>query len=168
MSILQILKYPDKRLHNFAKPVLNVDYEIRQLADDMAETMYEASGIGLAATQVNELVRVVVIDVSDSRDELLVLINPEVYFEKGVISSEEGCLSVPNVYDQVERAEDIKVRALDRAGQIIDFEATGILSICIQHEIDHLDGKVFVEYLSRLKQDRIVKKLKKRQEINDG
>ena len=168
MSILQILKYPDKRLHNTATPVLNVDYEICQLADDMAETMYEASGIGLAATQVNKPVRVVVIDVSDSRDELLVLINPEVYFKKGVISSEEGCLSVPNVYDQVERAEDIKVRALDRAGQIIDFEATGILSICIQHEIDHLDGKVFVEYLSRLKQDRIVKKLKKRQEINDG
>jgi peptide deformylase len=129
----------------------------------MAETMYSASGIGLAATQVNVPQRVIVIDISDTKDDLLVLINPEIQSREGTVVFEEGCLSVPGVYDQVERSERIMVRALNAEGVAFNLEATGLLSVCIQHEIDHLDGKVFIEYLSRLKQDRITKKLRKNQ-----
>ena len=163
MSILNILQHPDDRLHIPAKPVAHVGEVIRQLVADMAETMYAASGIGLAATQVNVSERVIVIDISDARDDLLVLINPEIQLKEGKVLFEEGCLSVPGVYDQVERSERIMVQALNTKGELINIEATGLLSVCIQHEIDHLDGKVFVEYLSRLKQDRIIKKLRKNQ-----
>ena len=167
MSILNILQHPDNRLHIPAKPVAHVGEVIRQLVADMAETMYSASGIGLAATQVNVSERVIVIDISDARDDLLVLINPEIQLKEGKVLFEEGCLSVPGVYDQVERSERIKVQALNTKGDSINIEATGLLSVCIQHEIDHLDGKVFVEYLSRLKQDRIIKKLRKNQRSLD-
>ena len=163
MSILNILQHPDDRLHIPAKPVAHVGEVIRQLVADMAETMYSASGIGLAATQVNVSERIIVIDISDARDDLLVLINPEIQLKEGKVLFEEGCLSVPGVYDQVERSERIMVQALNTKGELINIEATGLLSVCIQHEIDHLDGKVFVEYLSRLKQDRIIKKLRKNQ-----
>ena len=129
----------------------------------MAETMYAASGIGLAATQVNVQERVIVIDISEARDELLVLINPEIRSKEGAIIFEEGCLSVPGIFDRVERSEWVELRALDKAGKEFDLEADGMLAVCIQHEIDHLDGKVFVEYLSRLKQERIIKKLRKQQ-----
>ena len=167
MSILNILQHPDDRLHIPAKPVAHVGEVIRQLVADMAETMYSASGIGLAATQVNVSERVIVIDISDARDDLLVLINPEIQLKEGKVLFEEGCLSVPGVYDQVERSERIMVQALNTKDELINIEATGLLSVCIQHEIDHLDGKVFVEYLSRLKQDRIIKKLKKNQRSLD-
>ncbi len=163
MSILNILQHPDDRLHIPAKPVAHVGEVIRQLVADMAETMYSASGIGLAATQVNVSERVIVIDISDARDDLLVLINPEIQLKEGKVLFEEGCLSVPGVYDQVERSERIMVQALNTKDELINIEATGLLSVCIQHEIDHLDGKIFVEYLSRLKQDRIIKKLRKNQ-----
>ena len=163
MSLLKILQYPDERLHKVAKPVARVDEEIRQLAADMAETMYAAPGIGLAATQVDRHVRLIVVDVSEQKNALLVLINPEILVKDGEVLGEEGCLSVPGIYDRVTRAEHIKVRALDREGAPFELEAEGLLAICIQHEIDHLDGKVFVEYLSRLKQDRIKNKLKKQQ-----
>jgi peptide deformylase len=163
MSTLNILLHPDDRLNIPAAPVKNVDEITQQLINDMAETMYLASGIGLAATQVNVLQRVIVIDISDTKDDLLVLINPEIQSKEGTVVFEEGCLSVPGVYDRVERSERIMVRALNAEGVAFSFEATGLLSVCIQHEIDHLDGKVFVEYLSRLKQDRIIKKLRKNQ-----
>lgn len=163
MSTLNILLHPDDRLHIAATPVKNVDEVTQQLVKDMAETMYSASGIGLAATQVNVQQRVIVIDISDTRDNLLVLINPEIQLKEGTVIFEEGCLSVPGVYDQVERSERIMVRALNAEGVAFNLEATGLLSVCIQHEIDHLDGKVFIEYLSRLKQDRITKKLRKNQ-----
>lgn len=163
MSTLNILLHPDDRLHIAATPVKNVDEVTQQLVKDMAETMYSASGIGLAATQVNVQQRVIVIDISDTRDNLLVLINPEIQLKEGTVIFEEGCLSVPGVYDQVERSERIMVRALNAEGVAFNLEATGLLSVCIQHEIDHLDGKVFIEYLSRLKQDRIAKKLRKNQ-----
>ena len=167
MSILNILQHPDDRLHIPAKSVAHVGEVIRQLVADMAETMYAASGIGLAATQVNVSERVIVIDISDARDDLLVLINPEIQLKEGKVLFEEGCLSVPGVYDQVERSERIMVQALNTKDELINIEATGLLSVCIQHEIDHLDGKVFVEYLSRLKQDRIIKKLRKNQRSLD-
>ena len=163
MSTLNILQHPDDRLHIAATPVKNVDEVTQQLVKDMAETMYSASGIGLAATQVNVQQRVIVIDISDTRDNLLVLINPEIQLKEGTVIFEEGCLSVPGVYDQVERSERIMVKALNAEGVAFNLEATGLLSVCIQHEIDHLDGKVFIEYLSRLKQDRITKKLRKNQ-----
>jgi peptide deformylase len=163
MSTLNILLHPDDRLHIAATPVKNVDEVTQQLVKDMAETMYSASGIGLAATQVNVQQRVIVIDISDTRDNLLVLINPEIQLKEGTVIFEEGCLSVPGVYDQVERSERIMVKALNAEGVAFNLEATGLLSVCIQHEIDHLDGKVFIEYLSRLKQDRITKKLRKNQ-----
>jgi peptide deformylase len=163
MSVLNILLHPDDRLHIAAPPVKSVDVVTQQLINDMAETMYLASGIGLAATQVNVLQRVIVIDISDTKDDLLVLINPEIQSKEGAVVFEEGCLSVPGVYDRVERSERIMVRALNAEGVAFNLEATGLLSVCIQHEIDHLDGKVFVEYLSRLKQDRIIKKLRKNQ-----
>lgn len=163
MSVLNILLHPDDRLHIVATPVKSVDEVTQQLVKDMAETMYQASGIGLAATQVNVPQRVIVIDISDTRDNLLVLINPEIQLKEGTVIFEEGCLSVPGVYDQVERSERIMVKALNAEGVAFNLEATGLLSVCIQHEIDHLDGKVFIEYLSRLKQDRITKKLRKNQ-----
>jgi peptide deformylase len=163
MALLDILRYPDPRLETIAEPVERVDDAIRQLVRDMAETMYAAPGIGLAATQVDVHKRVIVLDVSDTRDQLIVLINPEIVAREGEQECEEGCLSVPGVYDIVKRAEKVKVRALDGAGGPYELEATGLLAVCIQHEMDHLEGKVFVEYLSRLKQARIRAKLQKQE-----
>jgi len=161
MPLLKILRYPDPRLHTVAKPVARVDEEIRQLAADMAETMYAAPGIGLAATQVDRHIRMILVDVSETKDQLRIFINPEIVARDGETVYEEGCLSVPGIYDKVTRAERIRVRALDLHGNPFELEADGLLAICIQHEIDHLDGKVFVEYLSRLKQARIRHKLEK-------
>jgi len=166
MALLNILHYPDERLHKVAKPVAVVDERIRTLIDDMGETMYAARGIGLAATQVNMHERVVVIDLSEDHTELTAFVNPEIFEKDGEIVYEEGCLSVPGIYDKVTRAEHVKVRALGRDGQPFELEAHGLLAICIQHEIDHLDGKVFVEYLSKMKQDRIKTKLKKQERNN--
>lgn len=162
MALLNILHYPDERLHTVAKPVAEVDERIRTLVADMAETMYAANGIGLAATQVDVHERVVVMDLSEERNELRVLINPVITHKNGETTYEEGCLSVPGIYDTVTRAETVTVSALDEHGKPFTLEADGLLAICIQHELDHLAGKVFVEYLSRLKQDRIKTKLKKR------
>ncbi|MCL4469784.1 MAG: peptide deformylase [Sulfuricella sp.] len=162
MAILNILHYPDERLHTVATPVAGVNAEIRQLVADMAETMYAAPGIGLAATQVNVHKQLVVIDISEERDSLQVFINPEIVTSEGKEEHEEGCLSVPGIYEKVTRAEKVTVRALDKEGKPFTLEAEGLLAICIQHEIDHLKGKVFVEYLSRLKQARIRQKQKKR------
>lgn len=161
MSKLSILRYPDPRLHKVAKPVQAVDARIRKLVDDMAETMYAAPGIGLAATQVDVHERVIVIDITEDRTDLRVLINPEIIEKNGDIEWEEGCLSVPGIYDKVHRAEKIRVRALNREGETCEFDAEGLLAVCVQHEMDHLLGKVFVEYLSRLKQTRIKTKLQK-------
>lgn len=162
MAILPILRYPDPRLHTVAKPVQEVDDRIRQLVRDMAETMYAAPGVGLAATQVDVHERVVVIDVSENGDELLVLINPEITWKSEDCQTyEEGCLSVPGVYDKVERAARIKARALNEQGEPFEFEADGLLAVCVQHELDHLEGKVFVEYLSPLKQSRIKTRIRK-------
>ena len=156
MAILDILRYPDPRLHTVAKRVENVDDGVRRLVRDMAETMYAAPGIGLAATQVDVHRRVIVIDTSDTRDQLLVLINPEIVLASAEIQEcEEGCLSVPGVYDTVTRAAKVTVRALDANGIAFERSAEGMLAVCIQHEMDHLEGKVFVEYLSRLKRSRI-------------
>jgi len=160
---LTILRYPDPRLHTVAKPVAAVDDRIRTLVRDLAETMYGAPGIGLAATQVDVHLRVIVIDVSETRDQLTVLINPELLMAEGLQECEEGCLSVPGVYEIVRRAQKVKVRALGLDGKPYEFEAEGLLALCIQHEMDHLEGKVFVEYLSRLKQTRIRAKLQKQQ-----
>ncbi len=165
MALLPILRYPDPRLHTRAVPVKVVDDRIRQLIADMAETMYEAPGIGLAATQVNVHERVIVIDVSEDKSELMALINPEIIEKDGEQTYEEGCLSVPGIYESVTRAEHVRVRALDANGQPFEFEAEGLLSVCVQHEIDHLDGKVFVEYLSNLKLNRIKSKLAKKARI---
>ncbi|MEZ2740160.1 peptide deformylase [Comamonas jiangduensis] len=164
MALLPILCFPDPRLHKVAKPVEQVDDRIRQQIEDMFETMYDAQGIGLAATQVDFHERLIVIDVSQDRDQKLVLINPEILWaseEKQV--GEEGCLSVPGIYDGVERSTSVKVRALDENGNSREIEAEGLLAICIQHEMDHLLGKVFVEYLSPLKRDRIKTKMIKMQ-----
>jgi len=150
-------------LHTVATPVAAVDDNIRQLINDMAETMYAAPGIGLAATQVNVHQRLLIVDISESRDQLRVFINPELLETAGEADCEEGCLSVPGIYEKVRRAERIKVRALDGDGKPFVLEADGLLAVCIQHEMDHLDGKVFVEKLSRLKQQRILSKLKKQQ-----
>ncbi|NLD54388.1 MAG: peptide deformylase [Burkholderiaceae bacterium] len=164
MTVLDILRYPDARLHKVAKPVETVDDDIRRLVDDMAETMYAAPGIGLAATQVDVHLRVVVIDVSEERNDLRVFINPEIVTKSEESKVyEEGCLSVPGIYDEVERPDRVTVRALDRDGTPFTLEADGLLAVCIQHEIDHLDGKVFVQYLSRLKQSRIRAKLSKQE-----
>jgi peptide deformylase len=163
MPLLPILHYPDPRLHTVAAPVAQVDDRIRQLVKDMAETMYAAPGIGLAATQVDVHERLLIIDISEARDQLQVFINPEIVESSGEIETEEGCLSVPGIYDKVRRAERVQVRALNTQGEIFTLQAEGLLAVCIQHEIDHLDGKVFVEYLSRLKQQRIVAKLRKQQ-----
>ena len=159
MALLPILRYPDPRLHTRAAPVLEVNDEIRQLVADMAETMYEAHGIGLAATQVNVHQRVVVIDVSEDKSALLALINPEIIARSGEQVCEEGCLSVPGIYDKVSRAETVRVRALAQQGKTFELDAEGLLAVCIQHELDHLEGKVFVEYLSQLKQARLKGKL---------
>ena len=165
MALLPILRYPDPRLHKKAAPVAEVNDSIRKLIADMAETMYEAPGVGLAATQVDVHRRVVVIDVSEDKTGLLALVNPEILERSGEQECEEGCLSVPGIYEKVIRAEKIRFRALDRDGQPFEMEAEGLLAVCVQHEIDHLDGKVFVEYLSALKQNRIKAKLAKKARI---
>ena len=165
MALLPILRYPDPRLHTRAAPVREVNDAIRKLIADMAETMYEAPGIGLAATQVDVHKRVVVIDVSEDKSGLLALINPEIIARSGEQVCEEGCLSVPGIYDKVSRSEKVTVRALNQKGESFDLDAEGLLAVCIQHEIDHLDGKVFVEYLSQLKQTRIKGKLAKKARI---
>ncbi|WP_373740939.1 peptide deformylase [Neisseria sp.] len=162
MALLNILKYPDERLHTVAKPVEAVDERIKTLVADMFETMYEARGIGLAATQVDVHERVVVMDLTEDRSEPRVFINPVITHKDGETTYEEGCLSVPGIYDTVTRAERVTVEALDENGEKFTLEADGLLAICIQHELDHLMGKVFVEYLSQLKQNRIKTKLKKR------
>jgi len=161
MAVLDVLTYPDPRLRQRAKPVQIVDGGVHRLVDDMAETMYAAPGIGLAAVQVNVLKRVIVIDVSENQTGLKVFINPEILSRSGSLEIEEGCLSVPGVYAPVTRADRIVVQALDREGRAFDIETDGVLAVCIQHEVDHLDGKVFVDYLSRIKQERIRKKLLK-------
>ncbi len=162
MAVLNILRYPDPRLHRVAEPVREVDDRIRQLVRDMAETMYAAPGIGLAATQVDVHLRVIVIDVSEARDELRVFVNPEIVEKSDETKvHEEGCLSVPGIYDEVERPDRVTVRALDQAGQPFTLHADGLLAVCVQHEIDHLNGRVFVQYLSRLKQSRIKTRLLK-------
>jgi peptide deformylase len=163
MAKLQILRYPDPRLHTVAKPVAEVDERIRRLVDDMLETMYDAEGVGLAATQVDVHERVIVIDTSEQRDAPCVLINPELVAASDEMSvSDEGCLSVPTIYDKVQRHARVTVRALDRDGKVQQFDADGLMSVCVQHEMDHLLGKVFVEYLSPLKRDRIKTKMVKR------
>lgn len=161
MANLTILHFPDERLRTVAKPVERVDEALRALIDDMFETMYDAPGIGLAATQVNVHQRLVVIDVSEEKNEPLVLINPEILEKSGEEEMDEGCLSVPGIYETVRRADRIRVRALDRHGESFELETDGILAVCIQHELDHLDGKLFVDYLSSLKRQRIRKKLEK-------
>lgn len=161
MAILDILHFPDPRLRQRAREVDQVDDRLRQLVDDMFETMYQAPGIGLAATQVDVQQRVVVIDISQDQDQPQVFINPQILAREGVEEMDEGCLSVPGIYERVQRAERIKVRALDRDGQRFELETDGLLAVCIQHEIDHLDGKLFVDYLSQLKRQRIRKKLEK-------
>lgn len=163
MPKLDILRYPDSRLHTVAKPVQAVDTRIRKLVEDMAETMYAAPGIGLAATQVNVHERVIVMDISEDKSDLRVLINPEIIAKSGDIEWEEGCLSVPGIYDKVHRAEKIRVRALNKEGEFYEFDADGLLAVCVQHEMDHLMGRVFVEYLSKLKQNRIKTKLVKQE-----
>jgi peptide deformylase len=162
MAILQILQYPDARLHKIAKPVDIITDKVNKLIHDMAQTMYAAPGIGLAATQVDVHLQVIVIDVSEEHNDLLVLINPQLMASNGESKHEEGCLSVPGIYDKVERAETITVSALNAKGEAFTLNAEGLLAVCIQHEMDHLQGKVFVERLSQLKQVRIRNKLKKR------
>ena len=158
MAKLEILHYPDPRLRNQAQPVQSVDAKIRKLVDDMLETMYEAPGIGLAATQVNVARRVIVIDISDDKSEPQVFINPELSPAGELVEAEEGCLSVPGIYETVNRPEVVDVKALDAQGNPFELRADGLLAVCIQHEVDHLEGKLFVDYLSRLKQQRIRKK----------
>jgi peptide deformylase len=165
MALLPILRYPDPRLHRKATLVTEVDETVRKLIADMAETMYEAPGIGLAATQVDVHKRVVVIDVSEDKSKLFAFINPEILDRSGEQVCEEGCLSVPGIYEKVTRSERVKVRALDPQGEPFTLEVEGLLAVCIQHEIDHLDGKVFVEHLSQLKQSRIKARLAKQARI---
>ena len=165
MARLPILEYPDPRLKKVAAPVAAVTADIRKLVDDLAETMYSAPGVGLAATQVNVHKRVLVIDVSDHKDQLRVFINPELLAAEGEAECEEGCLSVPGYYDKVTRAARIRVRAQDQRGETFEMDADGLLAVCIQHEMDHLDGKVFVEYLSPLKRARLAAKLRKKQRL---
>jgi peptide deformylase len=163
MALLNILRYPDPRLHKVAAPVAAVDARIRELIDDMLETMYDAEGVGLAATQVDVHERVIVIDTSEKRDQPLVLINPELVWRSDErMIGEEGCLSVPQIYDKVERHASVTVAALDRSGQRFERKVEGLTAVCVQHEMDHLIGKVFVEYLSPLKRDRVRIKMQKR------
>lgn len=164
MAILNILHFPDPRLRHKAKPVVHVDDALRKLVDDMFETMYAAPGIGLAATQVNVAQRLMVIDVTAEKTQPLCFVNPEIIDKSGEEEMEEGCLSVPGYYDVVRRAERVKVRALDRNGQPFEIDTDGLLAVCIQHEIDHLDGKLFVDYLSELKRQRLRKKIEKQSE----
>lgn len=161
MSILNILEFPDERLRKKAAAVKVVDDGVRKLVDDMFETMYEARGVGLAATQVNVQQRIIVIDVSEEKNTPLCLINPEIVVKDGCREGEEGCLSVPGFFEKVQRAEHIRVRALNRDGDAFEFEAAELLAVCVQHEIDHLEGKLFVDYISPLKRQRIKKKLEK-------
>ena len=161
MSVLTILEFPDDRLRKKAVKVQVVDDNIKKLVDDMLETMYLAKGIGLAATQVNVHQRIIVIDVSEEKDKPLCLINPEIIAKDGEEESEEGCLSVPGFFEKVKRAESIKVKALDKEGKPFEFEANDLLAVCVQHELDHLEGKLFVDYISSLKRQRIKKKLEK-------
>ena len=169
MALLNILRYPDPRLHTVAKPVAEVDDKLRQLADDMLATMYEADGIGLAATQVDQHLRLLVMDTSEARDQPRVLINPEILAHSDERKrSDEGCLSVPTIYDSVLRWAWVRVRALDRDGQAFEFEAEGLEGVCVQHEMDHLLGKVFVEYLSPLKRERIRTKMVKKSRDEQG
>lgn len=161
MAILDILHFPDTRLRNIAKPVAEVDDSVRRLIEDMFQTMYAAPGIGLAAIQVDDPRRVIVVDTTEDRSQPLALVNPEILEREGVEEMDEGCLSVPGVYETVQRADRIRVRALDRDGNPLEMTADGLLAVCIQHEIDHLDGKLFVDYLSNLKRQRIRKKLEK-------
>ncbi len=163
MAILKILQYPDERLHTIAKPVQAVTAATRKLIRDMAETMYAALGIGLAATQVDVHLEVIVLDISETHDQLRVFINPAILASSGERECEEGCLSVPGVYEKVTRAERVTVRALDTQGNPFTLEAEGLLAVCVQHEMDHLKGRVFVEYLSLLKQSRLKAKIKKHQ-----
>jgi peptide deformylase len=165
MALLPILEYPDPRLKKVAAPVAAVTPEIRRLVRDLAETMYSAPGVGLAATQVNVHKRVIVIDISDAKDELRVFINPELLSAEGEVECEEGCLSVPGYYDKVTRAARIRVRALNERGETFELDAEGLLAVCIQHEMDHLIGKVFVEYLSPLKRARLAARLRKKQRL---
>ena len=165
MAIRKILHYPDPRLRRKALPVDTVDDETRTLIDDMAETMYQAPGMGLAAPQIDVSKRVLVLDISEARNDLRVFVNPELLTQEGEQTMEEGCLSVPGVYEEVTRAEKVTVRALGRDGKPFELEADGLLATCVQHEIDHLDGKLFVDYLSRLKQQRVRKKLAKQQRL---
>lgn len=163
MALLNVLYYPDPRLHKVAKPVAQVDARIKKIVADMAQTMYEAPGVGLAATQVDIHERIVVIDVSDDQNELMVFINPEIVWASSETKSwREGCLSVPEFYDDVERAIEVRVKALNIDGKEFEINADGLLAVCLQHELDHLQGKVFVEYLSILKRTRISQKMKKR------
>ncbi len=161
MAMLEILTFPDPRLRNKAQPVEKVDDTVRKLVDDMFHTMYEAPGIGLAANQVNEARRIVVADVSEDRSQPLCLINPQILALDGVEEMEEGCLSVPGVTETVQRADRVRVRAQNRDGEAFELDAEGLLAVCIQHELDHLDGKLFIDYLSNLKRQRIRKKLEK-------
>ncbi|MDP5135815.1 peptide deformylase [Rheinheimera baltica] len=161
MSVLQVLHFPDERLRTVAKPVDAVTADIKQLVADMLDTMYDENGIGLAATQVNVHLRVVVIDISEDRNEPMVFINPEITARSGGTSYEEGCLSVPQNYAMVDRAAEVTVKALDKNGNPFELNADGLLAICLQHELDHLLGKLFIDYLSPLKRDRIRKKLEK-------
>lgn len=168
MALLTILEYPDPRLRTRAEPVAEVDGKVRRLIDDLFETMYHAPGVGLAATQVNVHRRVLVVDISEDRSQPLALVNPEIIERDGVGELEEGCLSVPGIYEKVTRADHIRVRALDRSGKVREFAAEGLLAVCIQHEMDHLEGKLFVDYLSDLKRTRIRKKLDKERKNRDG
>lgn len=169
MAILNILRFPDPRLHTVAKPVQVVDDRVRSLVDSMLDTMYDADGVGLAATQVDMHERVIVIDVSEQRDAPLVLINPElIAVSDEMVEGDEGCLSVPTIYDQVKRHARVTVRALDRRGESFDLDAEGLLAVCVQHEMDHLIGKVFVEYLSPLKRERIKNKMLKKTREEQG
>lgn len=163
MALLTILQYPDPRLHNTAAPIPQVDDSVRSLIEDMAQTMYAAPGVGLAATQVDVHRQLIVIDISPTHDQLKVFINPEILESRGASGVEEGCLSVPGVYDKIQRAAWIRVRALDAKGEPFELEADGLLAVCIQHEMDHLKGKVFVEYLSPLKRNRILTRLRKQE-----
>jgi peptide deformylase len=165
MALLQILAYPDPRLRKVAAPVAAVTAEVERLIRDMAQTMYAAPGVGLAATQVDVHKRVVVIDVSDTRDQLLVFVNPQILAADGESEVEEGCLSVPGYYDRVRRAERVRVRALDAKGEPFELEADGMLAVCIQHEMEHLEGRIFVDHLSPLKQSRLAARLRKKQRL---
>ena len=165
MALLEILHFPDPRLRNLARPVTEVDDTVRQLVDDMFETMYEAPGIGLAATQVNVHQQIIVMDVAEDKSQPLTFINPDIIAKDGIQAIDEGCLSVPGIYEPVDRAQHIQVRAIDKQGNPFEMEAEGLLAVCIQHEMDHLQGKLFVDYLSQLKRQRIRKKLQKQQKL---